>query len=218
MGTLQADDLTTEMKKSLALDPFTSQVASLQSLGEQLVSEGCVEANYLLGVCAAEGFGNAPDKEKALLYFERALQGQEAVWLLRTYGYLCMLHGSSQGELSANSERVQYYAQEAEKLLSQSGWNTYEDSVSTGLEIGMAYASATAKIADAFRTLSMDEMAFPWYQKAADAGLPYAMNLLGLAYLRGEGTEENAALAREWFEKAAQAGDVNAEKNLEFLK
>ena len=218
MGTLRADDLTNEMKKSLSTSLLSERASELQSLGERLASEDCLEGNYLLGVCAAEGFGSLSDKEKALLYFEKTLQGQEDAWVLRSYGYLCMLHGSSQGDLVANPERVQHYAQEAEKLLSQRGWNTYEDSVNAGLEIGMAYANAAAKIADAFRTLSMDEMAFPWYQKAADAGVPYAMNQLGLAYLRGEGTEENAALAREWFEKAAQAGDVNAEKNLEYLK
>jgi hypothetical protein len=53
-----------------------------------------------------------------------------------------------------------------------------------------------------------------WYQKAADASYPAAMNNLGLLYEKGHGGPPEYNKAREWYQMAAQAGDTDAMFNL----
>jgi len=62
-------------------------------------------------------------------------------------------------------------------------------------------------------------------ETAIDAGNPDAMNNLGLLYLRGkcirrdgDGVSRNAKLARQWFEKAAARGNVQAKQNLRAMR
>ena len=218
LGTLQAEELIRDAKESTAQEELLERKAALCALGEELAANGCAEGNYLLGVCAAEGFDGTREKEKAIAYFEKAAAGTESAWKLRSYGYLCELHSVTQGDLPASEERVMFYAEAADKLLTSLSWDTYEHCRRSGAEAGMAFADACTRIGDACRELGMDAQAFPWYERAADAGVPSAMNQLGLAYLRGEGVSEDAMQAREWFEKAAAAGDENAVKNLEYLQ
>ena len=218
LGTLQAEELIRDAKESTAQEELLERKAALCALGEELAANGCTEGNYLLGVCAAEGFDGTREKEKAIAYFEKAAAGTESAWKLRSYGYLCELHSVTQGDLPASEERVTFYAEAADKLLTSLSWDTYEHCRRSGAEAGMAFADACTRIGDACRELGMDAQAFPWYERAADAGVPSAMNQLGLAYLRGEGVLEDAMQAREWFEKAAAAGDENAVKNLEYLQ
>ncbi len=218
LGTLQAEELIRDAKESTAQEELLERKAALCALGEELAANGCTEGNYLLGVCAAEGFDGTREKEKAIAYFEKAAAGTESAWKLRSYGYLCELHSVTQGDLPASEERVTFYAEAADKLLTSLSWDTYEHCRRSGAEAGMAFADACTRIGDACRELGMDAQAFPWYERAADAGVPSAMNQLGLAYLRGEGVSEDAMQAREWFEKAAAAGDENAVKNLEYLQ
>ena len=218
LGTLQAEELIRDAKESTAQEELLERKAALCALGEELAANGCTEGNYLLGVCAAEGFDGTREKEKAIAYFEKATAGTESAWKLRSYGYLCNLYSVTQGDLPASEERVTFYAEAADKFLTSLSWDTYEHCRRSGAEAGMAFADACTRIGDACRELGMDAQAFPWYERAADAGVPSAMNQLGLAYLRGEGVLEDAMQAREWFEKAAAAGDENAVKNLEYLQ
>lgn len=219
LGTLWADELTNVGKKKWNQSEIQKRLQELETMGEALVRDGCLEGNYLLGVCTAEGFeGIQEKKEKATRYFETVLQGKEEAWLLRSYGYLCMMHGISQGETTANPEKVDQYSQAAEMLLLEKGWKSFDDVRTFGYELRSAYGEASVMIGDAYRGLSLADQAFPWYVRAAEAGMPAAMNQLGLAYLRGEGVEENAELAKTWFQRAADAGDENALKNLEFVK
>jgi hypothetical protein len=54
-------------------------------------------------------------------------------------------------------------------------------------------------------------------QKAADAGDAVAMNNLGLLYEKGLGVAQDYAQAREWFQKAANAGNAEAKQALSRL-
>ena len=50
---------------------------------------------------------------------------------------------------------------------------------------------------------------FTWYKKAAEQGRHVAMLQLARAYWRGEGTEKNYDIAKEWILKAKNSGANN---------
>ena len=51
-------------------------------------------------------------------------------------------------------------------------------------------------------------------RKKASRGDAEAMLELGLRYLAGNGTEQNAEIAVQWFRNAAEAGNVEAQRQL----
>jgi TPR repeat protein len=55
---------------------------------------------------------------------------------------------------------------------------------------------------------------FAVFQAGADHGDAASMSNLGLLYRTGFGVAQNYAIAREWYEKAADQGDVSAMRNL----
>lgn len=59
--------------------------------------------------------------------------------------------------------------------------------------------------------------AFELYKTSAEAGYGMGMTALGKMYLDGNGTEQNSALAMEWFEKALGAEDIEAVAYAEYL-
>ena len=56
------------------------------------------------------------------------------------------------------------------------------------------------------------------FLQSANLGNAEASRYLGLMYLRGKGVEKNLETSVEWFEKAANGGDLLAQKNLVTLK
>jgi TPR repeat protein len=54
----------------------------------------------------------------------------------------------------------------------------------------------------------------PYLTKAAEAGDPTSMNMLGVAYREGHTGSIDKDQAKEWFRKAAQLGEVKAQSNL----
>lgn len=61
------------------------------------------------------------------------------------------------------------------------------------------------------------DLAFLWYNRAAEAGLASAQVITAIMLLRGEGTTKDQAQAAEWFRKAAEQGDVTAQYNLALM-
>lgn len=59
--------------------------------------------------------------------------------------------------------------------------------------------------------------ALKWARRAADAGNPEGMTLVGLAYFKGEGIDKDRAEAAKWFRMAADRNDVTAMRGLAFL-
>ena len=51
------------------------------------------------------------------------------------------------------------------------------------------------------------QMAFEWYKKAAEAGMPVAQFRVGELYEDGQGVEADHARAVVWMRKAAGAGE-----------
>ena len=58
------------------------------------------------------------------------------------------------------------------------------------------------------------DRAFHLAVAAAKAGLPEAERLVGNHYLTGAGTLRNAVEAARWFVRAAEKGDVEAQRHL----
>ena len=221
LATLQADELIREMHSPGSSVNVREEGEKLRILGEELVADGCLEGYYLAGLYYAEGMDGVRRKEAAIDFFERVLQGEEEEWILRSYGYLCHLYSTSDSDSSASLEMTELYANQAKSLLEGTGSRAdWLSSLPEGIEQHEnwpAYAIACNQIGEAFRNLGEGAKAFPWYQRAAEAGMASAMNHMGLAYLMGDGAEENEELAREWFQKASDAGDENARANLEYM-
>jgi TPR repeat protein len=73
-----------------------------------------------------------------------------------------------------------------------------------------AYDSAT--LAEALESLT--PASFATWEKKAHAGDALAQNVVGMAYKYGEVTPQNHARSLEWFLKAANRGDADAQFNL----
>jgi len=58
------------------------------------------------------------------------------------------------------------------------------------------------------------ELAFKYYEYAANAGIPSAQNSLAVAYMNGRGTNKSDLNAFQWFQKAAEGGDIEAQNSL----
>ena len=59
------------------------------------------------------------------------------------------------------------------------------------------------------------KQAFELFTESANKGYSKAMYNLGYCYVNGKGVDKNEALAREWFEKAAENGVAKAKEALE---
>lgn len=62
-----------------------------------------------------------------------------------------------------------------------------------------------------------DVKQFDFYKRRAEEGSDDAQFQLGMRYLAGRGVEKNEKLGREWLEKAAKQGHVEAKKRLSEL-
>ena len=56
-----------------------------------------------------------------------------------------------------------------------------------------------------------------WYVRAAENGYSESMLKLGDMYLKGEGVEADYDQSREWFQKAADAGNLYVIEKLGFI-
>lgn len=63
----------------------------------------------------------------------------------------------------------------------------------------------------------MNDDAFRWMIKSADAGHAAAQNNIGLSYLHGLGVEKDAKKAFYWFERSANQGLLYAQSELAML-
>jgi TPR repeat protein len=76
------------------------------------------------------------------------------------------------------------------------------------LELGLAYRAGRDGLA-------LDPgTGLYWLKRAAQGGNAYAADLVGNAYANGEGTAVNTELAHHWWQTAADAGNVDAKRQL----
>lgn len=60
-----------------------------------------------------------------------------------------------------------------------------------------------------------DNQAFLCFKRAAEMGLPSAQAMLGICYYNGVGVDVNVDMAKDWLNKAKDAGNRNALEVLE---
>ena len=70
--------------------------------------------------------------------------------------------------------------------------------------------SAQRVVAHSYRKTNQFEQAAPWYQGLAEKGDAASQFYLGMLYQKGLGVEQDAEVALEWLEKAAEQGDARA--------
>ena len=68
------------------------------------------------------------------------------------------------------------------------------------------------------QAVEQDEQAIWRFRQAADQGYVKAQFRLGMMYYRGRGVKKNYPMAMQWFQKAADQGDVESLTRLEKLQ
>src|SRR3954451_14656795 len=74
-------------------------------------------------------------------------------------------------------------------------------------ELGIRYGQGTGLAKDYSNART-------WASKAASQGDPWAMRIMGLIYLNGLGVDADRWRAVDYFKRAADAGEMNAQYNL----
>ena len=69
-----------------------------------------------------------------------------------------------------------------------------------------------------WKNASPDNKGINWLRMAAERGYADAQTKLGICYLEGYCVEQDIAIAKEWFCKAAKQGDKEAQRELEKLE
>ena len=80
------------------------------------------------------------------------------------------------------------------------------------------YAPAQYELGKSLLELGSEVDAFEEFEAAAKQGYAPAQFQLGECYYRGEGVDEDEETAIEWWEKAAEQGDEDAQRMLEFVR
>ena len=191
---------------------------------EASAQAGNTEAMVLLGDCCQNGWGAAPDGEKAFRWFQQAAEqgntqgmiglgncylhgvgtepdpAQVFYWNLRAAGA-----GDPSGMLNAASCYEEGFGTEKNAALSLE-W--YWKSAEAGYELGMYHLSRCYRAG--IGTEADPEQAFRWMKKLAETGNTSGMYNTALMYQNGYGTPENPEEAYRWYRKAAEAGDPDA--------
>ena len=150
---------------------------------------GSVEAMQHLGENYEKGFGVSQDLETATELYVRAAR------LIHQDPYAEHLSGYTEYyAFSTGYKRAVELLKQAAEAGDPEAWGC----------IGIIYTDFYTRY----------EEGLPWLTLAAEAGDADAMRRLAALYQYGYGTEQDLGLAREWYEKAAAAGDPYAEYRL----
>ncbi|MBR2663604.1 MAG: toll/interleukin-1 receptor domain-containing protein [Clostridia bacterium] len=191
---------------------------------EASANAGNTEAMVLLGDCFLNGWGTAPEEEKAFGWFQRAAeQGNTQGMIGLGNCYLSGIGtepdpaevfqwnlraaeaGDSSGMLNAASCYEEGYGTEKNTELALD-W--YQKSAEAGYELGMYHLARCYRAG--IGTEADPEQAFRWMEKLAEAGNITGMYNTALMYQNGYGTAENPEEAYRWYRQAADAGDPDA--------
>ena len=80
----------------------------------------------------------------------------------------------------------------------------YEEAAELGQEVAMHNLAV-------YYDKSNSELAFKYYKMAAEQGFAISQRSLGICYWQGDGVAKDKVVALEWFEKALENGDSEAE-------
>ncbi|MCO5164441.1 MAG: sel1 repeat family protein [Mesorhizobium sp.] len=154
-------------------------------------AQGQTQAFYNLGVMYENGFGVAQDEARAMELYAKAGQsgGTSATDIVSAQAFL---YDPRLLEIDPATAKPEEFAQGASR----------GDPVAIFL---LAYLTATdTTLTDG------PARAAPWFEKAADLGMPAAMANLGLLHLRGQGVPQDYVLGYMWLNLAAAAGLAEA--------
>ena len=194
---------------------------------EELAKSGNAAAQNLLGQCYLEGLGIDKNPELAFFWISKAAE-QKNLRALCNLGY-CYENGigtekdyfqaysfykisALKGNSAAFNNLAQCYL---------SGTGTPADSIKArawfekGAETGIRSSQTNA----GYLYIALDgqenyEKAFYWLTKASEQNSPNALEMLGMCYENGWGTEVNLTKAQECYRKSYQLGNEHAKSYL----
>ena len=206
-----------------------------RSLFETALENGCVEANFGMGILYEDdSYGVKRDTQQALQYFDKATKGEDPYWVSQAYNELAYIYWYGKGvevdlnkaleyEIKANEVAQKwetiYLIREAHLC------NEMEDTEKAGEYANKAIEEnerlGNSENGNAFNMTGVlyengklvdenPEKAMEYYQKAAEKGNPVGFFNIGLLYNSGKGVAQNREKALEYFQKAADLGYAGA--------
>ena len=102
-------------------------------------------------------------------------------------------------------------------VFTQAGTSILDRVIRTAVVLAICYAPPafaydSARLADALESLTAES--FPQWEAKARNGDAVAQDVVGMAYKYGDVTPQNHAKSLQWFLKAAEQGDADAQFNL----
>lgn len=184
------DPTTGDSKALVKKDPQKAM-----AMFEDASKTGFAAASRLLGAIYENGLGgNAKSAEKAVEYYTKAANGNDAQALFRLGNYF--ESGLTEGEGDKAKSIVQPNAKSALDLYRMAAQN---GSAEAFYNVGVYYETGTVVDKDPIK-------AFSFLLKAATSGIAQAQFRLANLYQQGTGTTQDVIAAMAWFDRAAASG------------
>ena len=162
------------------------------------------EANYWLGICYRDGIGTEQNDEPALDCFKIAAEQGFA----EAYYWRALCYRDGNGVEQNNELALEWITKAVEHADYFFRFNKY------GSDYGKSVAEAYLFLGDLYAhgkgVEQNDELAFTWYEKAAEKDAIEAQYRLANCYYHGQGVEKNNNHAFDYYQKAALAGHALA--------
>lgn len=161
---------------------------------EQLAEQNNPAGLRTLGELYQNGLGGKPkDFTKALEYFTRAVQGNDAAAQLRLASFY-----DTGVDLDPNDSKVEVQRNDAAAL------QLYRLAAQNNVPLAIYNVGAFYETG---RSVDRDlTKAFALYLQSAVGNLPFGMQKVGVYYLNGAGTGRDPVAAAAWFQRSAAAG------------
>ncbi len=168
---------------------------------ETSAEQGYPWAQLALGHLYAEGKGVSQNYDSASRWYNAAIEQKKPEGVA----------GDIQGNVQ---EEAMYSLEKLESIKSKKQACEMSVVISPGGPMKMSWIISTGTKDSSVRVQNTDETAIEELRKASEEGNQAARNLLGIAYLSGEGVPFNMIAGQALFELAASAGNQDAAQNL----
>lgn len=206
-----------------AIDKLTAPKSYSPKLVE-LAELGNAAAQNLLGYCYLEGDGVKKDPDKAFFWLNKAAE-QDNLKALNSIGS-CYEYGI--GVDADPFQAYSFYKKAALRGMPNAfvnvaqcyfnGLGTKKDLLKSRawFEKGAEYGYRVAQTNAGYLYIMEEnyDKAFYWLTKATEQGSPNAMEMLGMCYENGWGTEVNMQKANELYRKSYQLGNEHAKERI----
>lgn len=196
-------------------------------------------SEYNLGEMYENGEGSPHDNDKAIFWYERAVEHGSVDARIKLGGLYCKLGEDCENGQRApqnNDKAIFWYEKAVEHgnaeariklagLYYGRGKKSYDEQDYVNArklyEKAASHGNSRAefRLGDMYDTGKGVEKnphrAFKWYEKAAKYGIKQAQYKLGVMYECGQGVQQKKDMAIFWYKKAAGQGDELARKKLE---